>query len=63
MRFVILNDISSRIVTVFSLNFTTAGKGPFMDGEAKNMCQRCTPWGDGGSGVRDIRWLQPHCEI
>ena len=29
-------------MTVFSLNFISAGKGPFMAGKAKNMCQRRT---------------------
>ena len=28
--------------TVFSLNFSLAGKGPFFTGKAKNMCQRRT---------------------
>ena len=33
---------------VFSLNFSSAGKGPFMTSKAKNMCQRCTfPGGRG----------------
>ena len=27
---------------MFSLNFSSAGKGPFMAGKAKNMHQRCT---------------------
>ena len=27
---------------VFSLNFSSAGKGPFLTGKAKNMGQRCT---------------------
>lgn len=29
--------------TVFSLNFSAAGKGPFMDAKAKNMHQRQFP--------------------
>ena len=33
---------------VFSLNFSSAGKGPFMAGKAKNMCQRRTFLGGGG---------------
>ena len=33
---------------VFSLNFRSAGEGPFMAGKAKNMCQRCTFLGGGG---------------
>ena len=39
---------------VFSLNFSSAGKGPFMAGKAKNMSQRRTSLGGGGSGVRDM---------
>ena len=43
------------IISVFSLNFSSAGKGPFMASKAKNMPQRCTfPRGEGGSGVRDM---------
>lgn len=39
---------------VFSLNFRSAGKGPFMAGKAENMPQRCTFQGGGvgGGGVR-----------
>ena len=35
----------NRVMTqypVFSLNFSSAGKGPFLTGKAKNMWQRCT---------------------
>ena len=42
--------------SVFSLNFSTAGKGPLMDSKAKNMHQRHIfpgEEGKGGSGVRD----------
>ena len=41
---------------VFSLNFSSAGKGPFMAGKAKkkHVCQKPTFLGDGGSGVRDM---------
>jgi len=40
---------------VFSLNFSSAVKGPFMASKAKNMHQRCTfLQGMGGSGVRDM---------
>ena len=45
--------VSNGLITVFSLNFTTAGKGPFMDGKAKNMCQRRSflgGWGQWGEG-------------
>ena len=36
-----------------TLNFSSAGKGPFLTGKAKNICQRCTFLREGGSGVRD----------
>ena len=42
---------------VFSLNFTSAGKGPVLASKAKNMHQRHTflgRGGKGGSGVRDM---------
>ena len=35
----------NRVMTqypVFSLNFSSAGKGPFLTSKAKNMWQRCT---------------------
>ena len=32
----------------FSLNFSSAGKGPFMATKPKNMCQRCKFLGGGG---------------
>ena len=35
---------------MFSLNFSSAGKGSFMAGEAKNMHQRHTFLGGGGGG-------------
>ena len=47
---------------VFSLNLSSAGKGPFMAGKAKNMCQRCTFLGGRGA-VEWGTWLQPCCEI
>ena len=34
-------------VPVFSLNFSSAGKGPFMAGKANNMQQRCNLLGGG----------------
>ena len=37
--------------TVFSLNFSSAGKGPFMAGKTKKMCQRRTFLGGGGGVV------------
>ena len=36
------------VQSVFSLNFSLAGKGPFMANKAKNISG-----GEGGSGVRD----------
>ena len=46
---------------MFSLNFSSAGKRPFMAVEGKNMCQRLTflcvcvgGGGGGGSGVIDL---------
>ena len=39
--------------TVFSLNFSSAGKGPFMDGKAKNI-YFSKRGGRGDSGVRDM---------
>ena len=44
------------VLTVFSLNFSSSGKGPLMASKAKNLHRRCTfPWlGGGDIGVRDI---------
>ena len=39
---------------MFSLNFNSAGKGPFIAGKAKNVQQKCTFLGAGGSGVWDM---------
>ena len=39
---------------VFSLNFSSAGKGPFKASKAKNVHQKCTFLGAGGSGVWDM---------
>ena len=36
------------------LNFSSAGKGPFVASKAKNMSQRRTFLGGGSSGVRDM---------
>ena len=41
---------------VFSLNFSSAGRGPFMAGMAKNMRGRYTSLGIGGSG----QWSEGH---
>ena len=43
-----------REIAAFSLNFSSAGKGPSIAGKAKNMCQRRTFLGEGGSGARDM---------
>ena len=38
---------------LLSLHFSSAGKGPFMTGKAKNMCQRSTVLAEeGGGGFR-----------
>ena len=37
---------------VFSLNFSSAGKGPFMDGKPKNIILYFSPGGGGGGGGR-----------
>ena len=39
---------------VFSLNFSSAGKGPFIASKAKNVHQKCTFLAAGGSGVWDM---------
>ena len=51
---------NSKVVSVFSLNFSSAGKGPFMAGKVKNMDQRCTflERRAGGSRVRDMACLR-----
>ena len=41
---------------MFSLNFSSAGKGPFMAGEVKNMHQRHNFLGGGGRGG----WTEGH---
>ena len=53
-----VNTDNGHYLAVFSLNFSSAGKGPFMAGKAKNMPQRYTflvgGGGGRGSGVRDM---------
>ena len=45
-------------LSAFSLDFSSAGKGPFIAGKAINMCT--LSWG----GVVEWRtWLPPRCEI
>ena len=39
-------EIFNIILSVFSLSFSSAGKGQFLTGKAKN----CTPWGGRGGG-------------
>ena len=41
-----------KLQPAFSLNFSSVGKGPFMDGKAKNIYFSMR--GEGGSGVRDM---------
>ena len=48
---------------VFSLNFSSAGKGRLMAGKAQDMCQRGGR-GEGGGGIVECgTWLGPCCEI
>ena len=47
---------------VFSLNLSSAGKGSFMAGKAKNIFQRCTFLGGRGA-VEWGTWFQTCCEI
>ena len=50
--------------TVFSLNFSSAGKRPFMASKTKKKCARGTlSWGGGEGVVERGTWLQSHCEI
>ena len=43
------------VVTVFFLNISSAGRGSFIAGKAKNMHHRGALFrGQGGSGVRDM---------
>ena len=39
----------TELLAVFSLKFSSAGKGPFVAGKAKNMCQKHTYF-PGGRG-------------
>ena len=45
---------SNQSTAVFSLNFSSAGKGPFMDGKAKNIYFSKGRGGRGDGGVRDM---------
>ena len=47
-----VNTDNGHYLAVFSLNFSSAGKGPFMAGKAKNMPQRHTFLVGGGGGGR-----------
>ena len=42
------------MLAVFSLNFSSAGRGLFLTGKATNIYQRHTFLGEGGSEVRDM---------
>ena len=58
-KLIISDEFTRGVNSVFSLNFSSTGKGPFMAGKAENMPQRCTFQGGGGgkewsSGVRDM---------
>ena len=57
-KLIISDEFNRGVNSVFSLNFSSTGKGPFMAGKAENMPQRCTFQGVGGkewsSGVRDM---------
>ena len=46
--------MTSQERTVFSLNFSSAGKGPFMDSKAENIYFFKRVGGGGDSGVRDV---------
>ena len=39
---------------MFSLNFNSAGKVPFMASKAKKCARGALSWGEGGSEVRDM---------
>ena len=58
-KLIISDEFNRGVNSVFSLNFSSTGKGPFMAGKAENMPQRCTFQVSGGgkecsSGVRDM---------
>ena len=44
-----VNFLQVELHTVFSLNFSSAGKGPFVDGKAKNI--DFSKRGGGGGGA------------
>ena len=47
-KLIISDEFTRGVNSVFSLNFSSTGKGPFMAGKAENMPQRCTFQGGGG---------------
>ena len=60
-KLIISDEFTRGVNSVFSLNSSSTGKGPFMAGKAENMPQRYTFQGGGGgggkewsSGVRDM---------
>ena len=48
--------------SVFSLNFSLAGKGPFLTGKAKNMCQRRTLLPGEGLCVHEGFYFRASCQ-
>ena len=52
-KLIISDEFNRGVNSVFSLNFSSTGKGPFMAGKAENMPQRCTFQVSGG-GVRSV---------
>ena len=61
-----MTDFFTTTYAVFSLNFSSAGKGPFRDGKAKNIYFSKRGGGRGDGGVRDMdppslgNFLFPH---
>ena len=57
---VVNTNLVNMTVAVFSLKFSSAGKGPFMASKAKKYAPEVHfPGGKGGSGVEDMahpRW-------
>ena len=47
---------------VFSLNFSLAGKGPFLTGKAENMCQRRTLLPGEGLRVHEGFYFRASCQ-
>ena len=47
---------------VFSLNFSLAGKGPFLTGKVENMCQRRTLLPGEGLRVHEGFYFRASCQ-